>query len=124
MKIGIVGSRSFTSWEKFSAAIYKSPVVEIIDACKFNNEHIHVVTGDANGADELASRWAKENNLNLSVLKANWDLHGRSAGVLRNKDLVDEVDLLIAFWDGKSRGTGHTVSFGFAKKIPMIIIPI
>src|SRR3990167_1859876 len=73
-----------------------------------------VVSGGASGVDSLAVRAAEAKGLKTKVFLPNWDRHGRSAGPIRNKSIVDYCDRLVAFWDGKSKGTEHSISL--AKK--------
>ncbi len=42
-------------------------------------------------------------------LGADWDRLGRKAGPIRNAQIVFNADRVVAFWDGKSRGTLNTV---------------
>ncbi len=58
------------------------------------------------------------------IFKADWDAHGKAAGPIRNKTMIDKADGLIAFWDGKSRGTKNCIECATDKGIPVLIIPI
>jgi predicted Rossmann-fold nucleotide-binding protein len=65
-----------------------------------------LLTGGATGADTLAARWAKEHNVPCEVYPANWQLHGRAAGFVRNVEMIKTgIDMLIAFPGGT--GTAH-----------------
>ena len=46
----------------------------------------------------------------------------KGAGVIRNRQIVDHCDQVIAFWDGKSRGTKSSIDY--AKKLgkPVLIV--
>lgn len=57
----------------------------------------------------MAERYARAHGLKTVVLRPAWDRHGRAAGVLRNQEIVDRCDMLVAFWDGKSRGTKDAI---------------
>jgi hypothetical protein len=66
-----------------------------------------VVNGGAQGADYLARYWAQERNIECITVEANWELHGRAAGPLRNTQmLIDNPDikLVVAFSGGKRCG--------------------
>ena len=76
--------------------------------------HIVIVSGGARGADKLGEKWAIENNIPTQIFLPDWGKHGKSAGFVRNEDIVQNSDVVIAFWDGKSRGTNHSI--GLAKK--------
>ena len=68
-----------------------------------------VVSGGARGADSLGARWAHERGLKLVEFKADWKKYGKKAGFIRNHDIVNMCDELVAFWDGQSHGTKHDI---------------
>ena len=61
-----------------------------------------VISGDAfEGADRFGIEWAEER----IKMPADWKAHGKAAGPIRNQQMAQAADGLIAFWDGRSRGT-------------------
>jgi hypothetical protein len=72
-------------------------------------EDITIVSGTARGADTLGERYAEENDLKVRAYPPDWDAYGRRAGILRNLQMAEEADGLVAFWDGKSKGTAHMI---------------
>jgi len=102
MKLAIIGSRKFSNKERFDYKLepYKDKVTLVI-------------SGGAEGADTFASNWAKENNIPIIVHLPDWNKYGKAAGAIRNRLIVNECDELIAFWDGKSKGT--KISIDMAK---------
>ncbi len=104
MKVGIVGSREFKNYELFSDAMKQ-----------YLSDISWVVSGGAPGADSLAEKWARENKKMLTIYPADWFNLGKRAGYVRNTDIVKNSDMIIAFWDGKSKGTKHTI--GLAQKM-------
>ena len=106
MKIAIIGSRSI-----FSADIerYASSADEII-------------SGGAAGVDTLAAEYAKEHGLKLTVFLPNYERYGRAAPIIRNREIVDYAEAVIAFWNGKSRGTLSTIKYAQKKGVPIKII--
>lgn len=72
-------------------------------------EDIVVISGHASGADALGERYAHERGLQLETYPADWKAHGRAAGLIRNAKMAMVADALIAFWDGKSRGTKNMI---------------
>ena len=71
--------------------------------------NVIIVSGHASGADTLGERYAIERGLNCELHPADWNKHGRAAGPIRNAEMAEVADALIAFWDGKSRGTAHMI---------------
>jgi len=80
-----------------------------------------VISGRARGADTLGEEWAKANNVPREVYPANWDLYGKSAGFIRNKQMAEVAEALIALWDGSSKGTSHMINIARAKGIRVYI---
>lgn len=100
MKIIIAGSREFSDYE-----LLKNKMNEFTVGLK----GITVVSGGAKGADKLGERWAREHGHDCYVYKADWIQYGKSAGFIRNKAMIEVGDMVVAFWDGKSPGTLHTI---------------
>lgn len=72
-------------------------------------EDIVFVSGHASGADALGERYAQERGFQLEIYPADWKAHGRAAGPIRNENMARVAHALIAFWDGKSRGTKNMI---------------
>lgn len=88
----------------------------------FKQEDItEIISGGARGVDRLGEKFAKIGNIKLTVIKPNWKKYGKKAGFLRNKEMVDKADALIAIWDGKSKGTKHTIDLARKKGIPIYL---
>ncbi len=70
-----------------------------------------VAHGGARGADTLAGLAAQELGIPCRVYPADWNKHGRAAGIIRNTEMLEQEkpDLVVAFWDGTSRGTKHMI---------------
>lgn len=98
MKVIIAGSRSITNPGLIDKAVLES---------KFPISW--VVCGGASGVDALGEEWALRNHIPITYFPAKWELHGKSAGMIRNRKMSEWADALIAVWDGKSRGTRHMI---------------
>lgn len=71
-----------------------------------------IVCGKAKGADTLGERYGKSHDLPIDCYPADWERYGKSAGFRRNLVMLDNADMVVAFWDGKSKGTQHTITVG------------
>ena len=112
MKIGIIGSRTLTENE----ANYKI-LRDFLNECAPDYFLIEeIISGGAKGADSLAERWAHENNISCQIFKPDWNKHGKKAGLLRNHDIVNNSNMIIAFWDGKSHGTKYSLNLAKEQK--------
>lgn len=101
MKLLIAGSRTFDDY----------PYLKwVIDPLIIEHKITEIISGGAKGADKLAEKYAKDHNLNMTVVPADWNTYGKSAGYRRNKQMVDMTNFTVVFWDGKSRGTEHTIN--------------
>jgi hypothetical protein len=109
MKIAVVGSREFGN---------KAMVCAVLGECVFNVDTI--VSGGARGVDSWGAAWAKEHcDLPPIIFKAEWDKYPKVAGFLRNTTIVENCDIVLAFWDGQSTGTVDTITKAIEKGIPV-----
>jgi hypothetical protein len=69
---------------------------------------VEVVHGGASGIDSAAG-WYFATHKRVTVFEAEWDVHGKAAGPIRNKEMADYADALLAIWDGKSKGTKNMI---------------
>ena len=84
---------------------------------------VTVIHGGARGADSIAAEVSCDYGFEVITFYANWEKWGRFAGVIRNLQMLEEnPDLVIAFWDGVSRGTAHTIKEAKKRKIPVNIV--
>lgn len=98
-KVIIAGTRSFDDY---------SLLCSFCDKClsrKGLTHDIIVVSGTARGADRLGERYAHERGYEIKRFPADWRNNGKAAGIIRNTDMANYADALIAFWDGQSKGT-------------------
>ena len=110
MKLAVVGSQTFSSYDTLSI---------VLDEIRKLYEITVIVSGGAKGADSLAEIYAADNNITTDIYPAEWDKYGKGAGFIRNKTIWDNSDLGVAFWDGKSKGTAH--SFKLSEKQSKIL---
>lgn len=115
MKIAIVGGRDFIDYEFMKNEIEK-----------FLNENeislSAIVSGGAKGADTLAEKFATEMGVEMIVFKPDFEKFGRGAALARNTQIVENSDIVFAFWDGKSKGTHDSIKKAekFGKKLLII----
>lgn len=113
MKVIIAGGRTFNDYNKLK---------QTCDFLLGNQEDVEIVSGTANGADKLGERYAHENNRELTTFPADWNTLGKSAGYIRNKQMAEYADALIAFWDGTSKGTLHMINLAEQNKLKVRVV--
>lgn len=115
IKVIIAGSRTYNDYSTlsnvvdhiFSLYLYKKG---------YKPSDIDIVCGMAKGADSLGEQYARINGFSIQYFPANWDKFGKKAGYIRNKEMAAYTSYrkgygaLIAFWDGKSKGTNHMIN--------------
>lgn len=95
-RVAIIGSRSLTD----------------IDISKFIPEDTtEIISGGAKGIDTLAEIYADQHGIPKTIIKPEYNRYGRGAPLKRNETIVSLADLVIAIWDGKSKGTKFTVEY-------------
>lgn len=114
MKVAVVGSRSATEKD------YK--VIE--DSMPQNTSEI--VSGGAVGVDTLAKRYANENKLIMTEFLPDYNDpkldNKKAAPLIRNRKIVEYSDFVLAFWDGRSKGTAFTIEYARKLNKPFKII--
>ena len=100
VRVIIAGSRDFNDYDTLEVAcddlLHKIDVECVLGGC-------------ARGADKLGETYAANRGYPVEPWPADWDTHGKSAGYKRNADMAANADMLIAFWDGHSKGTKHMI---------------
>ncbi len=103
-KVVIGGCRDFEDY---------AVLCDFVDAClaRIKNQcEICIVSGCCSGVDKLGERYAAEHGYAVERHPADWERHGRAAGPIRNREMVECADYVIAFWDGVSRGTQSLIA--------------
>ena len=98
MKVIIAGSRDGVWKELVSTAVLRSGFTIT-----------QVVSGTARGVDRWGEEYAAEHGIDVKQFPADWLTFGKGAGYVRNEDMADYADALIAVWNGESRGTKHMI---------------
>lgn len=110
MRVAIVGSRDYpnrTQVEEYVATLEVGTVV---------------VSGGATGVDTWAVEAAQKRGLKTVVVRPDWATHGKAAGMIRNRAIVEQADAVVAFWDGQSPGTKHTLDHAARLGKPVTLI--
>ena len=117
-RVVVAGSRSIRD----EALIYTK--LDTILGNKIKTHDIRIISGCAAGPDTIGARWAYERCLRVDKVPADWDKFGRSAGMIRNKIMLEVADAVIAFHDGASPGTANMIDITRAAKKPLRIVVV
>jgi len=110
MKTIIAGSRNIHDYNLLLNAVAEANMVIT-----------EVVSGGAGGVDALGEKYARANGLALKVFPAAWGTHGRAAGPIRNAQMAEYADQLIAVWDGKSPGTKSMIDLARKNQLAVYV---
>lgn len=114
-RVIIAGGRDFNDY---------NTLCEYCDTVLSNIEdEIVVVSGAARGADHLGMCYASDRGYKINYFFPEWDKYGKSAGFKRNVQMAENADALIAFWDGKSRGTMHMINIANERGLKVRVKP-
>lgn len=107
MKVAVIGSRT----------ICEIPLEEYLPAGT-----TELVSGGARGVDRCAEAYAAEKGLPITVFRPDYARYRRGAPLKRNKQIADYADLILAFWDGESRGTLQTVEYARSQGKEVLLV--
>lgn len=119
MRVLVCGSRYFRQPLAASAAVAfrLDKLQKEADILRIEVEIYH---GDAQGADRWAATVAATKGMKVRAFPADWESYGKRAGYLRNIEMLDgKPDLVLAFWNGISKGTKHTIDEAMKRGIPV-----
>lgn len=106
MRVAVIGSRG----------------LRVNDLGKYlPKETTEIVSGGARGVDTSAREYALRHGLKLTEYLPEYDRYGRGAPLRRNVTIIENVDLVMAFWDGRSRGTKFVIDNCKKRNIPVRI---
>lgn len=116
-KVIVAGGRDFEDYDFLRDSIYK------FFGDYIEQDRLEIVSGGAKGADSFATQFADIHWCAYKEFPADWDNYGKSAGAIRNAEMAEYADALIAFWDGQSRGTANMIEQMQKRKKPYVVIP-
>ena len=103
-RVIVCGSRQFKDYDMLE---------EVLNSILPKYKNIVIVSGHGGGADLAGEEYAIRRGLFLETFPAEWDKYGRAAGPIRNSKMLEyasrELPVVVAFWDGISRGTKYTI---------------
>lgn len=117
IKLMVCGSRSITDadWVKAEIGSFWYNEIAWVDKCI-------MVEGEARGVDTYAKEYAQENQWTIESYPANWEKFGKSAGYIRNEEMVKACDVCLIIWDGQSLGTKHDIDLCIKHNKPYRIL--
>ena len=116
VKIIIAGSRSFETYPLLANTS------DALKARLEKKKSVEIVSGGARGADRLGEKYARSRGYALKIFPANWDFYGKRAGYIRNAEMAEYADCLVAFWDCQSRGTQHMINLAIQKGLKVCCV--
>ena len=110
MRVAVIGSRG----------------LQVNDLGKYLPDEVtEIISGGARGVDTSAREYATEHGLKLTEYLPEYNKYGRSAPLKRNITIIENADLVLAFWDGSSKGTKYVIENCKKRNIPLkIYVPV
>lgn len=127
MRVIIAGSRDFNDYDFLEGQCLETITSLKDEGFDTRREFVEIVSGTAKGADRLGEKFAVKYGLKVNRKPANWDL-GKRAGYIRNEEMAvyakqdTELGVLIAFWDGESKGTKHMIDLATKHGLRVFVI--
>ena len=112
LKVAIIGSRDFINKQLMEKTMQAFQIEYKIDC---------IISGGAKGADTMGVQWANRNNIPITVFYPDFKNRKR-AYHFRNRQIVKECDVLIAFWNGSSTGTKYTIDYARTLERKVVVV--
>ncbi len=94
MKVAVIGSRN----------------IKTVDLKRYlPADTTEIISGGAKGVDLCAKLYAEQNNIPLLEYLPEYDKYRKGAPLRRNDKIIEASDVVLAFWDGKSKGTKYVI---------------
>ena len=107
MKLAVIGSRNLMN----------------VELEKYISEEVEeIVSGGAVGVDRCAAEYAKRTGLRLTEFLPRYEIYGRSAPIIRNREIVNYADKILVFWNGSSKGTLSVIKYAEKIRKPCEVI--
>jgi YspA, cpYpsA-related SLOG family len=114
MKVIIAGSRGVPEQVRQCKAA-------VLDFEQRYGRITEVVSGCARGADRVGELFAEMRQIPVDKYPADWNTHGKRAGIIRNSQMANVAQGLIALWDEKSPGTRNMIETARNKKLQIVV---
>lgn len=130
-RVAVIGSRDFNNYIQMK---------DVLDKLRLVVDIVSIVSGGAKGADSLAERYADENGITKTIFEAAWSdlshpdalvkpnkfgkLYDARAGFRRNKTIVENADVVIAFHHDNSPGTRDSINYARSLNKPIKVINV
>lgn len=114
-RVVVAGSRDFSDYNKLSAELNKFLK---------GKKNVVIISGTARGADRMGEQYASEHGYKVERFPAEWGVYHKGAGPIRNMQMVETADAVVAFWDNQSSGTRNIIDCARQKHIPYKVISI
>ena len=122
MKLAIIGSRSIKNEQLVWEAIHGFLQHHIVEGTS-----VTIISGGADGIDSFSKTYAKKWHLDHVEFIPYFKLDQNAAYsakhfFVRNKQIIDNADKVLAIWDGTSTGTEHGIKYAQKTGKPVMVL--
>lgn len=123
-KVGVIGSRTITD-----KSIVWPPLTKFLETTSLQKDKFVILSGGAKGVDTLAKEWAEAMGIPFILFKPYFLVDARAPYdprhyFTRNKQIVDNSDVIIAFWDGVTKGSSWGINYARKQCKTLIVIDV
>lgn len=120
-KLAVVGSRSIDDAIVIESVIGRAPWISNSSITPMDMD-LQLISGGAEGVDTVAQGWAESQGFETEVIEPDWDdwSNGHPA-LVRNTEIVEQADAVIAVWDGNSSGTKDSIEKAVDRGKPLYV---
>lgn len=116
VRIIVAGGRDFYDYSLLHNSLEK------IISEDYSDHEIVIVSGNAPGADREGERFADNKGYEKALYPAQWTEFGKAAGHIRNQQMAENADVVVAFWNDRSPGTADMIERATNNKLKKYII--
>lgn len=129
MNVVVTGTKAFNDYEVFKTEMNRvlNMALEAVSENTYESmeySKVVIVHGDNGGVDDMASKYALDYGISCMPFLPLWTTYGKYAGYIRNEEMAEHADMVVAFWDRASEDVQNMILHAKVRGIPVFIVDI